>query len=105
MPNPVSGPLYRFLKVRKNRFFGQDKVKKSQDFGFRNLRMNPVFQLAEAFYKKSIIKYNLMNIYQCLCRIVLPVIKEIDCVINFPFFSGPYKMCYKMNGIFFLKIL
>ena len=34
MPNPVSGPLYRFLKVRKNRFFGQD-------FGFRNLRMNP----------------------------------------------------------------
>jgi len=41
MPNPVSGPLYRFLKVRKNRFFGQDEVRKSQDFGFRNLRMNP----------------------------------------------------------------
>ena len=31
--------------VRIIRFFGQDKVRKSQDFGFQNLRKNPVILL------------------------------------------------------------
>ena len=45
--NPVSGPFYRFLKDRKNIFLGQDKVRKSQDFGFQNLRMNPEVNVYE----------------------------------------------------------
>jgi len=60
-PNPVFGPFYRFLKVRKNRYFGQDKVRKSQDFGFRNLRMNPATVPKQIVYCKVLFMSNFLN--------------------------------------------
>ena len=69
-PNPVSGPFYRSLKVRKNRIFGQDEVRKSQNFGFRNLRTNPVYIMQIYigrmlnYLKYNIFKYNIYDIIQ-----------------------------------------